>query len=60
MNLILSNNLKETILTENELITDQIRLKSDHYLDYEMLYVFIIMTIYFCFSLPSVMIGSEI
>ena len=27
MNLIPSNNLKEIILTENELITDQIRLK---------------------------------
>ena len=33
MNLIPSNNLKEIILTEYELITDQIRLKSDHYLD---------------------------
>ena len=36
MNLIPSNNLKEIILTEYEyeLITDQIRLKSDHYLDF--------------------------
>ena len=34
MNLIASNNLKEIILTEYELITDQIRLKSDHYLDW--------------------------
>ena len=34
MNLIPSNKLKEILLTEYELITDQIRLKSDHYLDF--------------------------
>ena len=34
MNLIPSNNLKEIILTEYELITDQISWKSDHYLDF--------------------------
>ena len=34
MNLIPSNNLKEIILTEYELIKDQIRLRSDHYLDF--------------------------
>ena len=34
MNLIPSNNLKEIILTEYELIKYQIRLKSYHYLDF--------------------------
>ena len=34
MNLIPSYNLKEIILTEYELFADQIRLKSDHYLDF--------------------------